>query len=161
MTTSGDFLPGADVILSNGRGISFANMSNNANMTSELFDDYEEGTISTSIQGITASTNDVTGTYTKIGRLVHVEVRVTISGKSGGTGNPYIPLPFNAGGAGIGASIVGAQLSKNTIITGGSPAFLGLYGSTNQLYANDVSGNYIGEGDWGNGVMGFNLVYNT
>ena len=67
----------------------------------------------------------------------------------------------NAGGAGIGASIVGAQLSKNTIITGGSPAFLGLYGSTNQLYANDVSGNYIGEGDWGNGVMGFNLVYNT
>ena len=161
MTTSGDFLPGADVILSNGRGISFANMSNNANMTSELFDDYEEGTIDTSVTGITASTNDVTGTYTKIGRLVHVEVRVTISGKSGGTGNPYIQLPFNAGGAGIGASIVGAQLSKNTIITGGSPAFLGLYGSTNQLYANDVSGNYIGEGDWGNGVMGFNLVYNT
>ena len=161
VSTSGDFQPGADIQLQNGRGISFSNMPNNANMTSELFDDYEEGTISTSVNGITASTNDGSGTYTKIGRLVHLEVRVTISGKSGGTGNPYILLPFNASGAGIGASIVGAQISKNTIITGGSPAYLGLYGSTNQIYANDVSGNYIGDGDWGNGVMGFNLVYNT
>ena len=143
-------------ILSEG-GITF----NGDTATANALDDYEEGAIDTSVSGITASTNSVTGTYTKIGRLVHLEVRVTISGKSGGTGNPFIPLPFNANGAGIGASIVGAQLSKNTIISGGSPAFLGLYGSTNQVYANDVSGNYIGEGDWGNGVMGFNLVYNT
>lgn len=151
-----EFQPdGGDVRFPN--GILFGSDTAAAN---EL-DDYEEGAISTSVNGITASTNDVSGTYTKVGRVVHLEVRVTISGKSGGTGNPYITLPFNASGAGIGASIVGAQLSKNTIISGGSPAFLGLYGSTNQVYANDVSGNYIGDGDWGNGVMGFNLVYNT
>ena len=138
-------------------GITF----NGDTATANALDDYEEGAISTSVTGITASTNDVSGTYTKVGRVVHLEVRVTISGKSGGSGNPYITLPFNASGAGIGASIVGAQISKNTIITGGSPAYLGLYGSTNQVYANDVSGNYIGDSDWGNGVMGFSLVYNT
>lgn len=159
MTTSGDFLPGADVILSNGRGISFTNMPNNANMTSELFDDYEEGTISTSIQGITASTNTVTGTYTKIGRTVFIQAYITISGKSGGTGNPYIALPFTPNDSGVPASTLGADIHKNTSIS--NLVYFGLYGANAQIYANDGNGGYIGEGDWANGVVGFTLTYNT
>ena len=159
MTTSGDILPGADVILSNGRGISFGNMPNNANMTSELFDDYEEGTISTSVSGITATTKSVTGTYTKIGRTVFIQAVMTISGKTGGSGNPYIALPFAPSDTGIGASKVGASIYKNTSISG--LAYFGLYGGNAQLYANNSSAGYIGESSWSDGEVGFNLIYNT
>ena len=86
-----------------GRGIDFsasANASNaSASMSSELFDDYEEGTFTptdVSGQGITI-TNNNPAHYTKIGRFVHVTFDCTWAGGHTGGGNAAISLPFLMG----------------------------------------------------------------
>ena len=117
------------------------------------------GFYDTTVSGITATTKTVQGTWTKIGRQVFIQALVTISGKSGGSGNPYIALPFTPSDVGIGASKVGSNISKNTSISGLS--YFGLYGANAQLYANTSSGGYIDYGDWANGEVGFNLTYNA
>ena len=99
MTTAGDIVPGADVILSNGRGISFANMDNASGMTSELLDDYEEGTYTISITGATSGSWTMksgygTASYTKIGRLVTVTARYETSSATSRSGNLRFNLPF-------------------------------------------------------------------
>jgi hypothetical protein len=159
ITTQGDILPGADVIMANGRGISFAASSNAGGMTSELLDDYEEGTFSYNIIGITATTKNFAGIYTKIGNLVSIQGLVNISGKTGGTGNPYLPLPFVPDSTNIGTSYLGAIPQVNTISA--DIAYFGLYGNSAQIYANNVSGGYIGNSSWGNGLIGLNFTYSV
>jgi hypothetical protein len=68
-------------------------------MTSELLDDYEEGTWTpvltsdTSPSGVAYS--DRYGKYTKIGRVVHIEFVIALSSKGTGTGDTFISgLPF-------------------------------------------------------------------
>jgi len=117
------------------------------------------GYYNTVVSGITASTKSVQGTWTKIGRQIFIQAYLTISGKSGGSGNPYIPLPFTPSDIGVPASTVGANIYKNTSISG--LAYFGLYGANKQIYANDGNGGYIGHSSWANGVVGFNLTYNT
>ena len=114
VTTSGDLIVGADVQLANGRGISFANMPNASGMTSELLDDYEEGTFTATLTSSTAPSSPptTTGTYIKIGRLVHFSIYrfddCNTSGASGQiriTGLPFseagdvtiVPVPFSHG----------------------------------------------------------------
>jgi len=88
-----------NLILSSGNGIDFSATSNSSGtMTSELLDDYEEGTFSPSVEGSsTAGTVSYTvrnGKYTKIGNLVHVEIYVNYSSGTG-TGSLLIRgLPF-------------------------------------------------------------------
>jgi len=83
----------------NGKGIDFSATSGTG--TSELFDDYEEGTWTPEITGTsTAGTiayNAQHGYYTKIGRMVQVEFYVQWNSGTG-TGNLQITgLPFTAG----------------------------------------------------------------
>jgi len=134
-------------------GITFNGDTSPAN----ALDDYEEGTISATVEGITATTNTVTGTYTKIGNLVTVHCYVVITGKSGGSGNPYLNLPFTADGTGISLSKLGGLTSLNTIISG--LEYMGLYGSNGNLYANNSSGAYIGQGSWTDGELGVTITY--
>ena len=149
-----EFQPdGGDVRFPN--GILFGSDTAAAN---EL-DDYEEGAINTTISGITATTRSVTGTYTKIGRTVFIQAYIIISGKSGGTGNPYIALPFVPSDSGVVASTLGADIHKNTSIS--NLVYFGLYGANAQIYANNGNGGYIDEGDWADGVVGFTVTYNT
>ena len=99
ITTTGDFKPGADIIMANARGINFATYGSDGSgsgvsLDSEILDDYEEGTweptlvpASNSYTSITYQT-DTGGRYTKIGNLVHVQgcVRydsITIGSASG------------------------------------------------------------------------------
>jgi hypothetical protein len=82
-----------------GQGIDFSATAGTG--TSELFDDYEEGTWTPEITGTsTAGTiayNAQHGYYTKIGRLVQVEFYVQWNSGTG-TGNLQITgLPFTAG----------------------------------------------------------------
>jgi len=149
--TSGNFK------VANGNGIDFSNTSDASGMTSELLDDYEEGTISGTVTGITATTNTVTGTYTKIGNLVTVHFYVVITGKSSGSGNPYLSLPFTADGTGISVGKLGGLTSLNTIISG--LEYMGLYGSNGNLYAHDSSGAYIGQSSWSDGELGVTITY--
>ena len=120
-------------------------------------DDYEEGTFSYDIAGITATTKTFGGIYTKIGDTVSIQGLVNISGKTGGSGNPYLPLPFVPDSTNIGTSNLGAIPQKNTMSS--SIVYFGLYGNSAQLYGNNVSGGYIGNGSWGNGLVGLNFTY--
>ena len=92
-----------NLVVASGHGIDFSATSNasnaSASMSSELFDDYEEGTFTpTDISGHSITiTNNNPAQYTKIGRLVHVTFDCTwASGHSGG-GNASISLPYAMG----------------------------------------------------------------
>jgi hypothetical protein len=86
--------------VNNGGGIDFSATSNSAGtMTSELLNDYEEGTWTptltsdTSPSGVTYSGR--VGKYTKIGRVVHIEFVIGLTSKGTGTGDVFISgLPF-------------------------------------------------------------------
>ena len=92
---------GGNVILSSGAGIDFSDTPNSSGtMTSELLDDYEEGTWS---PVITDGTNDATmiggagGTYTKIGRQVTLTGYVRTTALGSVSGYIFIKnLPFSA-----------------------------------------------------------------
>ena len=99
--TSGDFKPGADVIMASGRGISFTADGNATGMTSELLDDYEEGTWTPSLSGAsshpTNSFNSRGGFYTKIGDRVFWSMRFSMAGSgiTPGSGTLSVDgLPF-------------------------------------------------------------------
>jgi hypothetical protein len=87
------------------KGISFSNTSQLAGMTSELFNDYEEGTWTPSLNfggaavGITYTTRD--GKYTKIGNYVFGTGIIELSNKGSSTGTAYInDLPYTVSGRG-------------------------------------------------------------
>lgn len=88
------------VIGTAGKGIDFSADPSAPGMTSELLDDYEEGTWTpavTSFSGTITTVGSVFGTYTKIGRQVTVWTFFTIT--TNGTGGTLLQvkgLPFAA-----------------------------------------------------------------
>jgi hypothetical protein len=89
------------VIGTSGKGIDFSVVPNAPGMTSELLDDYEEGTWSPTLFGTTtAGTNTylfANGKYTKIGRQVVLQFKIRISSTSSMAGNLRLGgLPFTA-----------------------------------------------------------------
>jgi hypothetical protein len=90
------------VIGTSGKGIDFSATAGTG--TSELFDDYEEGdwtpVVADAVTGGNVATLSVSnGYYTKVGDLVHVQAKITLSSKgSMSAGNPiYIrSLPFTS-----------------------------------------------------------------
>ena len=81
-----------------GKGIDFSANTHAAGMTSELLNDYEEGTftptISSTVGAITAYTIN-SARYTKIGRVVHIVVQFFVSDNGTGAGQIYLQgLPF-------------------------------------------------------------------
>ena len=90
-----------NVIFASGQGLDFSATANSSGtMTSELLNDYEEGTWTATLGTFsgTAPTTTVTATgqYTKIGRLVHVEVQFSNVSTAGASGDVKISgLPFD------------------------------------------------------------------
>jgi hypothetical protein len=86
------------VIGTSGKGIDFSADGNAAGMTSEVLDDYEEGTWTASLVASTTDFSGVkntSGKYTKIGNVVIVQFGLSITSPSGGVGNMKITgLPF-------------------------------------------------------------------
>ena len=68
-------MSGQNIIMSSGNGIDFSATANSSGtMTSELLDDYEEGTWTPALVGTTAvSYSNQSGKYVKIGKMVHVQ----------------------------------------------------------------------------------------
>lgn len=97
------------VIVNSGNGIDFSATSGTG--TSELFDDYEEGTWTpTATGGLTVNS----ATYTKVGRQVTIRADVTaVSTTSGDISG----LPFT-NGAGNGSGVVGYQTETATVTWG-------------------------------------------
>ena len=91
----------ANIVFASGKGIDFSANANAAGMTSELLDDYEEGTWTPTLDALSTSPTAVTyskrvGEYVKIGKLVYVVCDVVWSGLSGAAGAAVINnLPFS------------------------------------------------------------------
>ena len=106
LTTTSDGgidIEGGDIFFSTAdKGI---NLGVTANTDSNTLDDYEEGTWTLDPKGGTSagtySATATAGHYTKIGRIVHVEYRITSGTISGAVGTFQIHgLPFTVGGVG-------------------------------------------------------------
>jgi hypothetical protein len=99
-TRTGDqtIVNGNLVIGTAGKGIDFSADPSAAGMTSELLDDYEEGTWTPDLLiagGNTGITGTQTGEYTKVGRQVEVECSITLTNKGARTGPVRVGgLPF-------------------------------------------------------------------
>lgn len=96
---SGDFSIKGNLVVDSGQGIDFSATSGTG--TSELFDDYEEGTFSPTLRGATTDPTQSYlyqfGRYTKIGNRVYVSIVVGLQGAgiTVGSGNASIDgLPF-------------------------------------------------------------------
>tara|TARA_R110000772_G_scaffold173718_1_gene285658 strand:+ start:184 stop:903 length:720 start_codon:yes stop_codon:yes gene_type:complete len=85
-----------NLVVNSGSGIDFSATSGTG--TSELFDDYEEGTWTptvTSTSGTITTVDDVEGFYTKIGREVTVYANAKTTNNGTGAGNlRFSGLPF-------------------------------------------------------------------
>lgn len=92
-----------NLIVANGQGVDFSATPGTG--TSELFDDYEEGTFTPQWEasggGLSVTVAEALGRYTKIGRMVYFSVRIQTTGSSGGTGNLRLGnLPFTSASTG-------------------------------------------------------------
>jgi len=92
--SSGDVtITDGNLVVASGHGIDFSAASNNSGMTSELLDDYEEGTYTIAeLSGQATITNNRVH-YTRVGRLVTVQASITAGSNS--NSNPLnLNLPF-------------------------------------------------------------------
>jgi hypothetical protein len=100
ITLDGVTLKDGNVVLANGKGIDFSATSGTG--TSELFDDYEEGTwtpvpADAETGGNTGTAGTANGYYTKVGNVVHVMgvlVNINTSGLTAGNLFYIRGLPF-------------------------------------------------------------------
>ena len=140
--TNATLTNGNVIIGTSGKGIDFsATSEGSGTMTSELLNDYEEGTWTGTLTGSTTNPTvavTATGRYTKIGRVVTVQIsyiNVITTGASGLVQITGLPFSNNASVASVGG-VTSYNLSTFT----GSPfAFLSTSDSFLTLYAN-VSG---------------------
>ena len=94
-----------NVAFTNGRGISFADTAdggNSATMSSELFDDYEEGTFTPSLSfggGDTGmSYSSRSASYIKIGSMCYIQGQLDLTSKGSSTGDAaFGNFPFQVG----------------------------------------------------------------
>ena len=88
-----------DITVASGHGIDFSATSDVTGMSSELLDDYEEGTYVPTLTPSTGGSIGVNGSfnvgaYTKIGRVVHVTGSFVSDSPSSATGAVGVSLPF-------------------------------------------------------------------
>lgn len=97
ITLDGVTLKDGNVVLANGNGIDFSATSGSG--SSELFDDYEEGTFTATLNGSTSQPGTLlttTASYTKMGNVVHFEIDLA-GDTTGYAGNISISgLPFTS-----------------------------------------------------------------
>ena len=98
-----------NLIVADGHGIDFSATPNSSgSQTSEVLDDYEEGSWTPTIyrsnnSGVSGSYNHQQGSYVRIGRLVFVMFSVDIASFSGGSGHTAMGgLPFSTHAHGVG-----------------------------------------------------------
>jgi hypothetical protein len=120
-----------------GKGIDFSAADNAAGMTSELLNDYEEGTWTPAVAGSTlagtASYVVQQGRYTKVGRQVFVEMYISWSSGTG-TGNLLVSgLPFTSANVAIYPSLAIGFVNE---VSMGSNAYLTAYVGINSTTIN-------------------------
>jgi len=111
------------VIGTSGKGIDFSATSDGSGtMTSEVLDDYEEGTWTPTLGGFSAVTYTTRlGTYTKVGNMVYVFWDFLVTGTTGTGDNKINGLPFTVSGSMAGYSTLqlrDSSLFKSTVVDG-------------------------------------------
>ena len=154
------------VVGTSGKGIDFSADANASGMTSELLDDYEEGTwtpiparISTPIT--TTGTITASGRYTKIGRQVYISGSITIDGTitQGANVCTALGLPFTP------ETDAGDRYSNQvtwdkdgqTALTALNILYVGSY--TDSLYTAVIFG--ASGPSWAAGTVKFSATYKT
>lgn len=99
LQTTGDFaIMDGNLAVANGHGINFSATTPDGTVpTSELLDDYEEGTWTPALSNFTLGNGIITGQYTKMGNIVHVTFRIDAGSTTTFTGNAngISGLPFS------------------------------------------------------------------
>jgi hypothetical protein len=94
-------LTDGNVTLASGHGIDFSATSDGTTMSSELLDDYEEGTFTaTCNNSVTLHSDKDLLTYTKVGRVVTVGGQIRVNNGQGGAELIINNLPFTVLSAG-------------------------------------------------------------
>jgi hypothetical protein len=110
------------VMATSGKGIDFSATANSSGtMTSELLNDYEEGTFTPTLGGTATYTTQV-GRYTKIGNRVFFDIRIIVLLIGTGSANTISGLPFAVGASSnLGAISVGyfASLASSVVYVSG------------------------------------------
>ena len=132
-TFDGDVTLGGDVIVSSGQGIDFSATSDATGVTSELLDDYEEGTFAVTLTAstgtITIATANDTLVYTKVGRVVHCQGTINVTSVSSPTGTlTMVGLPFAGGTLTELADRTGFSVRHANLASG---VTLGMWGQVN------------------------------
>jgi len=104
---SGYFDVYQNLAMANGKGIDFSATSGTG--TSELFDDYEEGTWTPTLNAYNG-TPTVSGYYVKIGQMVYVECSIALDGTSDASNYIIDGLPFSM----LSPQLGGGALNTNT-----------------------------------------------
>ena len=150
---AGDFtFPSGSLILgTSGKGIDFSATSDAGGMTSELLDDYEEGTWTGTLDNVDSGTG--TGYYTKIGRQVTVSLYMASINVTSG-GNAYITgLPFSAG-----TVFQVGVLAQNTYLDGATNGYI--YNTS--FAGNEENGTGVAQSNSGSGrLVNFQATYNV
>ena len=130
-----------NIVLADGHGISFAATGDNSHtMTTELLDDYEEGTYAYTITGSTSGSYSARSGYTranyaKVGNVCHVSIRYETDTDNSLSGNLYFSLPFTAAdpnGSDADAWVAPGYVRDNSYSTNARPGVY--YCSQNTAY---------------------------
>lgn len=143
ITLDGVTLKDGNVVLANGKGIDFS--ATDGTGTSELFDDYEEGTWtpilrtdSVNFTSVSYASN-VGGLYTKIGRFVFVQgfmstTAVTVGAASGTVAIGGLPFNVLANSSGLVDAYGGATVARSDSWTTNNPSAGFCVPTTNMIY---------------------------
>ncbi len=132
-------LTDGNVTVASGHGIDFSATSDLAGKSSELLDDYEEGTYTVTLTTATSGTITLkdthnTGTYIKIGRIVIASCDARIHSTSSPQGNVHIGLPFAI--ASDGGSYLSSMVTHGVTIQTSQQGDFFIKGNDGQSYGN-------------------------
>lgn len=154
----------SNIAFNNGNGIDFsATGDGSGTATSELLNDYEQGTWTPSLN-VSATYSSQAGIYVKIGRLVYVQWVMAFTNLSG-TGYPYVQgLPYHCYTSGSNPipNIRGQDAQDSNLRLRPHTS----YGNDDRIYIRgyDSSGNAYqpaGGTFWNNGVFNGSMSYYT
>ena len=86
------FASGVNIVMPNGNGIDFSATTDGATVSSELLDDYEEGTWTPVLNGTSSNMGTGVGKYAKVGSITHywIEFGHIAAGNGSFSANAYI-----------------------------------------------------------------------
>ena len=112
MAEAARFNSSGNLVFPSGQGIDFSATADASGMTSELLDDYEEGTFTpTDYSSANLTFTLASGLYTRVGRIVHCQVRVRYPST---TSNAHARI----GGFPFTPSIYGSNISNGSNASG-------------------------------------------